>query len=704
MTILRRLALSPGVFLREVDDHLVAEKPGLRVRIRDRRAISILKHASSGEVAGEVVMDSRPDSADDSELLDVVELLTGSGLLESGDRAALERRPDRTNDYLVSLRGRYAADLVEGVRHRLAEADVVIVGDPWMGGQIVRALEGSGVGRSRLRGVSTPPVDGEAAPPRPLDLIVDLTWPTGGTTAGAAGGEVAVLPAIWNGEEIVVGPVLEGGVGRCRGCCGPHSNGRDWVDAPRAARSVGSGIVSAAVLSYLGGLHPCEILTTSVRYDLRTGQSDLALPRGDMTCPGCGVPTRDGETPHATAQRAWTYEKSVEIPMGRVGRVEQWLSVRNQSIFRRRHFNMPPLRHLAEAHGAEIPGQLLSLLGMALEADVTTSHGKVSELRYRRLPTVEGIGTASVYALPLEQCALLGGGAHYDPYEGDLFPLRWPVGDRSQPTTGFSLCVTGNFTAAEVTFGRFGRRVVLHDAGFLLAQLLHSGSQLGLRPAVPSDWSTASARSVLDLAAGEDVLAILDLDAVVGDEAGSAQTRRPPVTGLPSNAPSTFESWFGTAMATVRQVAPSVVDGLVLYCWDGDEELSEVRVKDGAYAGRTRVQQDPVPRAALRGALSGIVPGDLTFVLIGADLQTEVCRHGATAYASLIQRAAALAHLLSSAADEMGIASRLLLKVPARLLEQSTAGKSSRHRILSALVTGRPDGTLPGSSRVLVDL
>lgn len=677
----RHLVLGPGVFLREVDDHLVAEKPGMRVRVRDKRTIGILKRASSAiENAFDV------GSAGNSDVHEAVDALVKAGLLEHAERLAPHARPDRTNDYLVSVRGRYEADLVEGVRRRLENANVVVVGDPWMGAQVIRALEDSGVGGLSMSEADALSAGEMTAPSHPSDLIVDLTWPAAAT---ADGSDVAVLPAIWNGDDIVVGPVLGGRGGRCRVCCGPGAGRLGWIGAPRSDRAMGAGLVSAAVLSYLSGLRPCEIVTMSIRYDLRTRQTELVPPEGNISCARCGV--HEPEAPHPTAQLAWSYEESVEVPMARAGRAQRWLSVRSQSVFRRRHFNMPPLRRIAEARGLEVPEHMLSLLDSTLEVDVAERQGKVQGVRYRRLPTVEGIGTSSLYVLPQEQHALIRGGAYYDPYEGELFPLSWPTSGGDELTTGFRLCITGNFTGAEVCFGRFGRRVVFQDAGFLVAQLLHGGSRLGLRPAISSEWSTGVVHSALDLAAGEGALAVIDFDVAGGDET---------VPDVEDGS----DSWIGLAMDRIRWCAPSLVDDLVLYGWGADDELSEIRIENAKYAGRTPLRGELVHHDALRDSLVKGASGSSTFVLVGADLQAAVYRGGVAAYSSVMMRSAALAHYLSSVAGEMGIASRLLLKTPARLLEQSITGGRSRHRVLSALAVGWSGGSLPESSTVEVGL
>ena len=677
----RRLVLSPGVSLREVDGSLVVDKPGMRVTVHDERSIGVLKRASLVGPQEPAPEAPAGDSAPDADLEQAIEALVKHGLIEAGAESA-----DRTNDYLVSLQGRYGPDLAAEASRRLEHASVAIAGEPWMAAQIRRTLEESGVGRLTIWGA-----EAAVAPSatRPVDLVVDLTWPGAGSIAGHRQDGTAVLPVVRDDDEILVGPVLGGSRGgRCHACGGPRGKHLGWADAPWPDTSVGVGLACAAALSYLSGLAPREILTMSVRYDLRTRQSESVLAGGDLTCPACGVHELRGQAaPHPTAQLAWRYEQSVEEPVAGDGGAAQWSSVRSQSVFRRRHFNMPPLRQLAAARGMELPGRVLSLLDLTLAADPVESRGKVTGIRYRRLPTVEGVGTSSVYLLPHEH-ALIRGGAYYDPYEGELVPLSWPTDGGGQLATRHRVCITGDFTGAEVCFGRFGRRVVFQDAGLLMAQLLHRGSQLGLRPAISPQWSPESIHSALDLAAGEQVLAVIDVDTAAD---GGTDPHAP---GSPPSALPDTDTWLGLGVERLARVAPAVLDDLVIHCWNGTDELSEARIEDGKYLGRTRLDTGVRQRDVLRATLTRAGAGGSTAIVIGADLQAVVYQRGAAGYASLIQRAAALAHYLSLITGELGGASQSMLKLPARLLELSSHGRA-RHRVLSALVTGPPGPSSP---------
>ncbi|MEU6652816.1 hypothetical protein ABZ904_26125 [Streptomyces sp. NPDC046900] len=398
------------------------------------------------------------------------------------------------------------------VARAVAEASVVVLGDPALAGPLNRSLTAADLlGEVRVvdRAHQVPEASlvvlcGSGAP-TDADELSELVEKRG----------LPTLVAVCRGTALWCGPVLDADSAFCPACCldalgEPPSTGRSGMTA--VERQAAAGLLAGEVLHTLGRFGRNQGGTRVVRHDLRTWRSSTLDVIARPGCPRCAA---DAEPPDAPLIRR--YEAAVSLP------ARQWLD----PAVHRAHYR--PGHLVAQLRFRAVEGaQVIGLADHALDED-GLADGPVAEwigalLRHgvglRRRPSpgeapdrwaasAGNLGSTVAYCL-VRDLGLPDGLYQYDPLAHQLLRLSarpeelallWAdVGSDGS----LAVVVTADLGKLAAKYGLKSFRLAWLESGVALAQLRSAAGLLGVPMRAWQAWDDRLWQHVLGTSAREE--------------------------------------------------------------------------------------------------------------------------------------------------------------------------------------------------------
>ena len=640
--------LVDGLGLAAAGTGVVVEGGPRRLRFSDPLSTRLLGDRALLDGSRDAAALARATGLDPDDVVAAIAALAARGVLTTGPRPA--------NELAVHLGRLYPDGTGDRAVRRLTDATVHVAGTGPAADTVEDLLRRSGIGAVHR-------VDAERNGSGPPDLViaVDVPAPVGPDC----------LPVTSGRTGSTVGPLVGPAGDRCPVCCASAGTADAAGPSPQgpgltAAALFAAGLAVGVAVAFLGGHLVCTAHGRRLELDPAAGRV-TEVPVGNRPdCPHCGadpLPEEDG------ALLALDYEQSAETVRTGPERV------------RPSGVTAPPGKSYLDLPRLRLRGADQGLSGLRALLAALVPVGRRSG---RAIPSVGDVGSVATFVLPTGRPGPLRAGAFLDLRSRELVLLRPAGPGGTGPARSASLALVGDLTATTGRFGAGGRRILLHDAGYLLGRLIDSATELGLRWSLRTDWTAAGVVEELQLTSWDAPVAVLDLKIPSGGVPGEPSAPLPVTYEFePGGVPAgEVDAVLADALRRLgADGAAALTNGLRAVAYDQDGPTRELVLPGG----------DPGPATTgdrLTAYLSDRGLRLPAVVLVASDLRPLLAEHGADGYQSAVLRSAAVTYLVAAAAARRGQPTGLLARLPSTALMERVSAVDGGPRLLAGVALG----------------